>query len=156
MNKLKMINSILVAFVLTTFVFMPINSYSVEYSNRMITTNDSPYDISMQYQIRDKHQNLICVVESSVTSFFDSNLTHEYLESYPTRELIKKNNQLVNYVHIKDLWRVGEGDSFLSAVKHIVKDERSGNLIPYFFANANGCAVEPGDMVTVHWKIFYS
>ena len=66
MNKLKLINSILVAFVLTTFVFVPINSYSVEYSNRMITTNDSPYDISMQYQIRDKHQNLICVVESSV------------------------------------------------------------------------------------------
>jgi len=155
MNKLKMINSIFVAIVLTSFVFVPVKSYSVEYSNQMISTNNSPYEISMQYQIRDKYQNLICVVESSVISFFDSNLTHEYLESHPNHELIKKNNQLVNYVHIKDSWRVGEGDSFLSAVKHIVKDGKSGNLIPYFFANANGCAVEPGDMVTVHWKVFY-
>ena len=137
------------------YILIPTNAYS-EYSYRMIPTTDSNYEIFMQYQIRDKSQNLVCIVESSVTSFFDSPLTHEYLKSHPNHEIIEKNNQLLNYVVVKDSWRVGEGDSFLSAVKHIVKDDKSGNLISYFFANTNGCAIQAGDIVSVYWKIFYS
>ena len=155
MIKLKIIKSVFVS-VLIGIMFATLlpNAYS-EYSNRMISTIDSPYEISMQYQIRDKSQNLVCIVESSVTSFFDSSLTIKYLDSHPNREMIEKNNQFINYVLIKESWRVGEGDSFLSAVKHIVKDVQSGNLIPYFFANTNGCAVQLDDMVTVYWKVFY-
>ena len=65
------------------------------------------------------------------------------------------NVQSMNYVLIKDSWTQGEGDSFLSAVKHIIREETTGNLITYFFANANGCAVQPGDLVTVYWKVLY-
>ena len=155
MNKLKTTQSVFVSVLIgIMFVTVMPNAYS-EYSNRMIPTIDSPYEISMQYQIRDKSQNLVCIVESSVTSFFDSSLTIKYLDSHPNHEMIEKNNRFMNYVLIKDSWRVGEGDSFLSAVKHIVKDVQSENLIPYFFANTNGCAIESGDMVTVYWKVFY-
>jgi len=156
MNKFKIFQSVFFAILIGTLsILIPTNAYS-DYSYRMIPTTDSNYEIFMQYQIRDQSQNLVCVVQSSVTSFFDSPLTSEYLKSYSSYKTIEKDNQLLNYVVIKDSWRVGEGDSFLSAVKHIAKDEKSGNLIPYFFANTNGCAVQPGDMVTVYWKIFYS
>ena len=156
MNKLKILQSVFFATLIGTMsILIPTNAYS-DYSYRMIPTADSNYEIFMQYQIRDQSQNLVCVVESSVTSFFDSPMTGEYLKSHPSHKTIEKNNQLLNYAVIKDSWGVGEGDSFLSAVKHIVKDEKSGNLIPYFFANTNGCAIEPGDMVTVYWKVFYS
>ena len=154
MNKLKILQSVFVSILIGIMFIIPINAYS-EYSNRMISTIDSPYDNSMQYHIRDKSQNLVCIVESSVTSFYDSSLTDVYIKSHPNHKIIEKNNQLMNYVLIKDSWRVGEGDCFLSAVKHIMKDEKSGNLVPYFFANTNGCAIELGDTVTVYWKIFY-
>ena len=155
MNKLKIFQSTFFAILIGTIsILIPTNAYS-DYSYRMIPTIDSNYEIFMQYQIRDKSQNLVCIIESSVTSFFDSPLTNEYLSSHVSHETIEKDGIHLNYVLIKDSWRVGEGDSFLSAVKHIVKDEKSGNLIPYFFANTNGCAIQPGDMVTVYWKIFY-
>jgi len=155
MNKLKIFQSTFFAILIGTIsIFIPTNAYS-DYSYRMIPTIDSNYEIFMQYQIRDKSQNLVCIIESSVTSFFDSPLTNEYLSSHTNHEKIEKDGIHLNYVLIKDSWRVGEGDSFLSAVKHIVKDEKSGNLIHYFFANTNGCAIQPGDMVTVYWKIFY-
>ena len=61
MNKLKIIKSVFFS-VLIGIMFATVlpNAYS-EYSNRMISTIDSPYEISMQYQIRDKSQikNLI-------------------------------------------------------------------------------------------------
>ena len=80
MNKLKLIKSVFFsALIGIIFVTVMPNAYS-EYSNRMISTIDSPYEISMQYQIRDKSQNLVCIVESSVTSFFDSSLTIKYLD----------------------------------------------------------------------------
>ena len=155
MNKLKIFQSTFFAILIGTIsILIPTNAYS-DYSYRMIPTTYSDYEIFMQYQIRDKSQNLVCIIESSVTSFFDSPLTNEYLSSHTNHEKIEKDGIHLNYVLIKDSWRVGEGDSFLSAVKHIVKDEKSGNLIPYFFANTNGCAIQPGDMVTVYWKIFY-
>ena len=143
MNRLKIFQSVFFATLIGTIsILIPTNAYS-DYSYRMIPTTDSNYEIFMQYQIRDKSQNLVCVVESSVTSFFDSPLTSEYLNSHPSHKTIEKDANLLNYVVIKDSWRVGEGDSFLSAVKYIVKDEKSGNLIPYFFANTNGCAIQP-------------
>jgi len=156
MNNLKSRQTVIAILCISVIIFIsPLVSYSEEYSHRIISTNDSPYDVSMQYQIRNSSGNLICVVESSATSYYDSPLTREYLNSHQTHKTIEKNNQTVNYVLIKDSWRVGEGDSFLSAVKHIVKDDIRGKLFSFFFATTNGCAVQPGDMVTVYWKVFY-
>jgi len=54
MNKLKITQSVFVSVLIgIMFVTVMPNAYS-EYSNRMIPTIDSPYEISMQYQIRDK------------------------------------------------------------------------------------------------------
>ncbi len=156
MNKLNSYPTVTTILIICSILFFtPLLAYSDDFSYRIITTTDSPYDISMQYQIRDSSRNLICVVESSATSYYDSPITREYLNTHSNHKNIQKNNQNVNYVLIQDSWTQGEGDSFLSAVKHIIKDEKSGNLITYFFATTNGCAVEPGDMVIVHWKIFY-
>ena len=67
---------------------------------------------------------------------------------------MEKNNELVNYVLIKDSYRQGEGDTFLSALRIVFVDQ-IGQQFNLFFATTNGCAVEPGDMVTVYWKIYY-
>ena len=76
----------------TLSILIPTNAYS-DYSYRMIPTTDSNYEIFMQYQIRDQSQNLVCVVQSSVTSFFDSPLTSEYLKSYSSYKTIEKDNE---------------------------------------------------------------
>jgi len=156
MIKLISIQYSLVTIIITSMLlFVPLMSYSDEYTNEFIPSTNSPYDVSLQYQIRDNSQNLICIVESTVTNYFDSSKTREYLDTHPNHKSIEQNSHLINYVLIKDSWRVGQGDSFLSNVKHIIKDSETGYLIPYFFAATNGCAVQPGDMVTAYWKIFY-
>ena len=146
---------IIIMTISSILLFTPVSSYSDEYSYRIISANNSPYDISMQYQIRDSSQNLICVVESTATSYYDSPATREYLDAHPNYKTIKKNDQIVNYVLIQDSWTQGQGDTFLSAIKYIVEDHSSGKLFSFFFATSNGCAVQPGDLVTVYWKIFY-
>ena len=136
--------------------FSPMVAHSDTYSNMIIPTNNSPYDVYVQYQIRDASKNLVCVVESTEISYYDSIVTREYLDSHPSRTTIEQSNQLVNYVLIKDSWRQGEGDSFLSALKLMLKDHERDMLFSLFFATTNGCAVEPGDFVTVYWKVFYT
>ncbi len=154
----KVISSINLMTILTIssiLLFTPVSAYSDEYSYRIVSANNSPYDVFMQYQIRDSSQNLICIVESTTTSYYDSPATREYLDTHPNYKIIEKNNQIVNYVLIQDSWTQGKGDTFLSAVKHIAPDYSSGTLFSFFFATSNGCAVQPGDLVTVYWKIFY-
>ena len=152
-KKIKQ-NIIIIIFTSALF-FSPTIAFSDSFSHRIISTNNSPYDISLQYHIRDKSDNLVCVVESKSISYFDSPITREYLNTHPNHKIIEKDDQSINYVLIKDSWRQGEGDSFLSAVKHIVEDHNRGKLFSFFFATTNGCAVQSGDMVTVYWKIFY-
>ena len=156
MIKLKTFQFIIISVLIVTMLLVtPLNAYSIQYTQKMIPTTDSPFDISMQYQIRDSSKNLVCVVESDITSYYDSSLTRNYLDTHLNHKIIETNVQSMNYVLIKDSWTQGEGDSFLSAVKHIIREETTGNLITYFFANANGCAVQPGDLVTVYWKVLY-
>ncbi len=156
MNKLKYKKYIIVisSIVLVLF-FSPLIAYSDIYSNMVISTTNSSYDVYVQYQIRDASKNLVCVVESTKISYFDSIVTREYLDSHPNRITVEKNNQSMNYVLIKDSWTQGEGDTFLSALKLMLEDYERGKLFSLLFATTNGCAVEPGDLVTVYWKIFY-
>ncbi len=157
MNKLKYKKyAIVIPSIISVLFFSPMIAYSDTYSNMVISTNNSSYDVSVQYQIHDASKNLVCVVESTKINYFDSVVTRQYLDSHSNRITVEKNNQLVNYVLIKDSWRQGEGDSFLSALKLMLEDYERGRLFTLFFATTNGCAVEPGDLVTVYWKIFYT
>ena len=63
---------------------------------------------------------------------------------------------LINYVSLRDSWNVGEGDSFLSALRYAVIDPANEKPYSLFFATANGCAVQPGDKVSVLWEIVYN
>ncbi len=133
--------------------FTPLIAYSDSFSNMILPIKNSPYDASIQYQIRDASKNLVCIVESTTISYYDSFVTRQFLDSHPARITIEKNSELVNYVLIKDMWTQGQGDSFLSAPK--LMTEVHERLSTLFFATTNGCAVESGDIITVYWKIFY-
>ena len=140
MNKLKCKKHLVVILPITLILFFPpmvshSDTYSNTYSNMIISTNNSPYDVSVQYQIRDSSKNLVCVVESTKISYFDSVVTREYLDSHPSRTTIEQSNDLVNYVLIKDSWRQGEGDSFLSALKLMLKDYERERLFSLFFCH---------------------
>ena len=136
------------------FSLTPTTVYSNEI-NKMISTIDSPYDVSLQYIIRDNQNTLICVVESTVTKYYDSTITLDYLNAHKSHTTIQKNNQMFDYVIIKDSWRVGEGDSFLSTPKHAIRDMESGEFTIFFSARTNACAVQSGDVVIAYWKILY-
>ena len=53
-------------------------------------------------------------------------------------------------------WNVGKGDTFLSALRTTMFDPVDGKIIYNFFGTTNGCAVQPGDKVTVIWEIIYN
>ena len=89
MIKLKYKKYIVVILPITLILFFsPIVAHSDTYSNMIISTKNSPYDVSVQYQIRDSSKNLVCVVESTKISYFDSVVTREYLDSHPSRTTI--------------------------------------------------------------------
>ena len=103
MIKLKYKKYLVVILPITLILFFsPMVAHSDTYSNMIISTKNSPYDVSVQYQIRDSSKNLVCVVESTKISYFDSVVTREYLDSHPSRTTIEQSNDLMNYVLIKD------------------------------------------------------
>ncbi len=125
------------------------------FSRLTLHTSGSPYEIFVQYQIRNSSNNLVCVVESTNAQYYDSSLTTVYLDNHPSHKIIEKNNQTYHYVLLKDIWRVGPGDTFLSAIKHVFEDHHRDRLLSFFFATTNGCSIEIGDTVTTYWKIYY-
>lgn len=135
--------------------------WDVSEAQRMISSDDpslsgfTSISGSLQYQIRDVSGGLICIVQSNELTIYDSNITLEYLNNHQSRTLYEHNDQLINYVPIIESWTVGEGDTFLSALKHAIVDYEAKKQYSLFFATTNGCAIQPGDNVTVVWKIFY-
>ena len=78
-----------VIMIITIFSLTPMTAYSNEI-NEMISTIDSPYNVSLQYVIRDNQNALICVVESTVTKYYDSPSTLYYLNTHQNHTTIQK------------------------------------------------------------------
>ena len=111
---------------------------------------------NLQYQVRDISGGLICIVQSDNITIYDSKLTFDYFSNHSSRTTFENNDELINYVLIKESWNVGEGDTFLSALKTTMFDPVEELELYSFFATTNGCAVQPGDKVTVIWEIIYN
>ena len=170
MIKLKTLQisftSITISFLL---FFMPFESYSdnlddwgvPEYQqmhpqNSSFISEFNFISANVQYQIRDISGGLVCIVQSDTITIYDSKFTFDYLSKHTSRTVFENNDQLINYVLLKDYWNVGVGDSFLSALKYIVTDPITEKPYSIFFATTNGCAVQPGDKVTVLWEVVFN
>ena len=111
----------------------------------------------VHYQVRDNDDGLICMVQSDNLSIHDSSkLTFDYLSSHPSHSTFENNGQTIYHVVLKDSWNVGEGDTFLSALRTTMYDPEEAQIIYNFFGTTNGCAIQPGDRVTVIWEIIYN
>ena len=111
--------------------------------------------LNSQYQVRDISGGLVCVVQSDSITAYDAKLTLDYLSSHPSRTTFENNGNSFHYVPIKESWTVGEGDTFLSALRNMISHPDTKQPYSIFFATTNGCAIQPGDKVTVMWEIVY-
>jgi hypothetical protein len=109
----------------------------------------------MQYQVRDSTGGLVCIVESQNLDFYDHPITLNFFNSHPSLKIFETKDGLLHMIAIKDGWTVGQGDTFLSALRYAVEDYDAGQLYFILFATSNGCAVQPGDSVSIIWKILY-
>ena len=109
----------------------------------------------VHYQVRDNSDGLICIVQSDNITIYDSQLTFDYLTNHPSHTMFENDGGIINYVTIKESWNVGEGDTFLSALRNMIVHPETEKPYSIFFATTNGCAVQPGDKVTVIWEIIY-
>jgi len=171
MIKLKIFQIFLTAITISVLLFfIPFESHSDKINDwwgvpeyqRGIPSDDSFISkfnfisVTTHYQIRDNSGGLICIVQSDNVQIYDSKVTFDYLSSHPLRTTFENNGEIINYVPIKESWNVGEGDTFLSALKTTMFDPVEELELYSFFATTNGCAVQPGDKVTVIWEIIYN
>ena len=151
--------------------FIPLISYSEQINDlwdiprvqQMLTSENSFNSESnfisgtVHYQIRDNYDGLICIVQSDNISIHDqSKLTFDHLSGHPSHSTFENNGQIIHHVILQESWGVGEGDTFLSALRTTMYDPHDGKIIYNFFGTTNGCAVQPGDKVTVIWEIIYN
>jgi len=112
---------------------------------------------TVHYQIRDNSDALICIVQSDNISIHDqSKLTFDYLSGHPSHSTFENNGQIIHHVILQESWGVGEGDTFLSALRTTMFDPENEKMIYNFFGTTNGCAIQPGDKVTTIWEIIYN
>ena len=172
MIRLKKLHVILASMIiLSIFYIFPVTSYSETADNltdwgvpeyqqmealnpNYVQTFNSINGV-MQYQVRDATGGLVCIVESQNLDFYDHPITLAYFNSLESRKTFETDNGILNMIVIKETWNVGEGDTFLSALRHAVEHYASGELYFILFATSNGCAIQPGDSVTTIWKILY-
>ena len=167
LNKIIIYTTGIILF--STLFFVPLISYSdnlddwgVPEYQRMISSDssfNSGFNIisaNVQYQVRDISDGLVCIVQSDTITIYDSKFTFNYISNHPSHATFENNGGLINYVSLRDSWNVGEGDSFLSALRYIVTDPANEKPYDLFFATTNGCAVQPGDKVSVLWEIVYN
>ena len=170
MIKLKTSKIYLAAVTISVLLFLiPFESYSDDLDNwggpeyqKMISSDSILFNSNfsfisgtVHYQVRDNSDGLICIVQSDNISIYDSKITFDYLSSHPSRSTFENNGQIINYVPIRESWNVGIGDTFLSALKTTMYDPEDEKIIYNFFGTTNGCAIQPGDKVTVIWEIIY-
>ena len=170
MIKLKTLKISLTTITISVLLFlMPFDSYSDNLDDwgvpayQQMRSQDSSFisefnfiSANVQYQIRDISGGLVCIVQSDTITIYDSKFTFDYLSEHQSRTTFENNGTLINYVILKDYWNVGEGDSFLSALKYIVEDPVNKNPYSLFFATTNGCAVQSGDKVSVIWEVVFN
>jgi len=170
MIKLKTLKISLISITISVLLFlMPFESYSDNLDDwgvpeyQQMRSQDSSFisafnfiSSNVQYQIRDTSGELVCIVQSDTITIYDSKFTFDYLSNHSSRTAFENNGMLINYVILKDYWNVGEGDSFLSALKYIVEDPVNKKPYSLFFATTNGCAVQPGDKVSVIWEVVFN
>ena len=170
MIKLKTLKIPLTAITISILLFLiPFESYSDNLDDwgvpeyQQMLSQDSSFisefnfiSTNVQYQIRDISGGLVCIVQSDTITIYDSKFTFDYLSEHPSRTVFENNGVLINYVPLEDYWNVGEGDSFLSALKYIVNDPVTEKPYSLFFATTNGCAVQPGDKVSVIWEVVFT
>ena len=150
--------------------FIPLISYSEQINDlwdipriqQMLTTENSSNSKSnfisgnVHYQIRDNSDALICIVQSDKLSIHEySQLTFDYLSGHPSHLTFENNGQIIHYVILQESFAVGEGDTFLSALKTTMFDHVDQKTIYTIFGTTNGCAVQPGDKVNAVWEIIY-
>ena len=167
LNKIIIYTTGIILF--STLFFVPLISYSDNLDDwgvpeyQQVIPSDSTFysnfnfiSAIVNYQVRDNSDGLICIVQSDNITIYDSKITFDYLSSHPLRSTFEENGQIINYVPIKESWNVGEGDTFLSALRTTMFDPVEELEIYSFFGTTNGCAVQPGDKVTVIWEIIYN
>ena len=150
--------------------FVPLISYSepiddlwdVPRIQQMLTSESSFNSKSnfitgtVHYQIRDNSDSLICIVQSDSVALHDySQVTFDYLSSHPSHYMFENDDQLIHYVILQESFTVGEGDTFLSALRTKMFDQVDQEIIYSFFGTTNGCAVQPSDKINAIWEIIY-
>ncbi len=170
MIKLKVSKIFLTVVTISVLLFIvPFESYSdnlddwgVPEYQRMISP-DSSFNsgfnfisANVQYQLRDTSGGLVCIIQSDTITAYDSQITFDYLSNHPSHRTFENNGEIINYVFIEESWNVGEGDTFLSALRNMVNDPVTQKPYSLFFATTNGCAVQPGDKVSVIWEIVFT
>ena len=69
--------------------------------------------------------------------------------------MFENDDQLIHYVILQESFTVGEGDTFLSALRTKMFDQVDQEIIYSFFGTTNGCAVQPSDKINAIWEIIY-
>tara|TARA_Y100000590_G_scaffold80043_1_gene88880 strand:- start:331 stop:849 length:519 start_codon:yes stop_codon:yes gene_type:complete len=169
LNKKILYSTTIILF--SILFFIPLISYSEKINDlwniprlQQILTSESSFNSksnfisgTVHYQVRDNNDGLICIVQSDNITIHDSSkLTFDYLSGHPSHSTFENNGQIINHVILQESWSVGEGDTFLSALRTTMFDPEDEKIIYNFFGTTNGCAVQPGDKVTVIWEIIYN
>ena len=168
LNKKILYTTTIVSF--SILFFAPLISYSepvddlwdISRIQQMLTPENSFNSESnfisgtVHYQIRDNSDGLICIIQSDNIRIHDySQLTFDYLSGHPSHSAFDNDGHIINHVILQESWNVGEGDTFLSALRTTLFDPRDEIIVYNFFGTTNGCAVQPGDKVTTIWEIVY-
>lgn len=120
----------------------------------LISTKDSKYYAYVQIQRRNSLGNLVAFIESDTVSYFRSSMTDEFLNSFPVKETLVRNDETFELREFtKMLTDIEKAEHFVSKTKLFDPNDKS---IIFFSALHHGYTFESGDTITISWKIMRS
>jgi len=111
---------------------------------------DSEYLVYVQIQVRNAQGSLVSVTEADTIKFLPHQLTDEFLDLIPVKEIMSINGKTFEKKEIKTEFTPNE-DMFISSTRLVA--EKFGDSIVVFFTLNHAYTVERGDNITAYWTV---
>jgi tetratricopeptide (TPR) repeat protein len=134
------------------------NEILAYFKSTLISVKDSPLTVYVEIEIRNSKKQLLVYAEFDDIKYSDLDLTDDYLNSLPVKEVIEKDGKQFDVLVVSDQFPQNEyavisTDSITSKLSATHYNPLDLGIFTIFYTNHDGIPVDKGDVYTSVWTI---
>lgn len=134
------------------------NEVLAYFKSTLISVKDSSLTVYVEVEVRNSKKQLLSYAEFDDIKYSDLDLTDDYLNSLPIKEIIEKDGKQFDVLVVSDQFPQNEyavisTDSITSKLSATHYNPLDLGIFTIFYTNHDGIPVDKGDIYTSVWTI---